>query len=104
MTNYITLRALTDHVSMILCNNIVDVDEGIVDSMIDNYRNYDEDRWNIPEVYQYYLTDLTDDQAEYWLDHYQGIVLGYSEKLDVWVFGATSYGVSWEDVWIEKNE
>lgn len=82
---------------MILLNNIVDIDEGFNDKLYEYYDDYDDD-YNIPEIYQYYLTNLTDSGVEWQQQRFPDLIYVYSELLDKWVLCVDHYGTSWDYV------
>ena len=75
------------HNSLILCNNIVDVDGVIFENC--KLCNAEQD------YYQYFLTDCTQDDAEK-LNKWFGLNFLYSEKLDLYVLAVDHYGTSWD--------
>ena len=90
--------------NMILCNNIPQVDE----SLLDNIENGDFifiaycDENGVEQykkdIYQWYLID--DSTAER-LKRSTNELIFYSEKLDVYVLGVTHYGTAWDYVGTE---
>lgn len=111
------LKAAEWHNDLILCNNIVNIDEDLLftdDRFINEpmseeefeksedyeyydkdydryYESYEEQRF---EVYQWFLTDLSESEAEFkhktfGLDYY------YSEKLGLYVMPVYHYGTAW---------
>ena len=75
--------------SLILCNNIIEIDEFIWD----NCELYNLDR----EFFQYFLTDCSKDDAER-LHEWFGLNFLYSEKLDLYILAVEHLGTSWDDV------
>ena len=62
-----------------------------IDSVI-GYEDVEEDEEE--KIYQYYI--IPSDGAFY-LQHFTGEIVLYSEKLDMFLWGVTTWGVSWED-------
>lgn len=104
-------RAFDD---MILCNNILEVDEGCIDNLIcgsfydyldedGNYvtkEDYDNDmEGKIEEqpkdFYQYFI--VTPYYDEEWMQEHYGddITLMYSDKLDNYILAVDHFGTSW---------
>lgn len=100
---------------IVLCNNIVEIDESVYDNMIqeDTTKYYNENGEEIsedeyyndenayaendtPEIFQYYLCNL----SEYDREQLQkaDIILSYSDKLDCDVLCVDHFGTSWDYV------
>lgn len=77
------------HNSLILCNNISEIDESIWENC--ELCNPEED------FYQYFLTDCSKDDAER-LHEWFGLNFLYSEKLDLYVLAVDHFGTSWNSV------
>lgn len=74
---------------LVLCNNIIEIDESVDFNVNCNF---------IPneEIYQYYLCDLSSYEREQ-IEEY-GIILSYSDKLDLDVLLVDHWGTSWDYV------
>ena len=70
--------------NLVLCNKIGEIDEFIYDNM----SNYEE------EIYQYFLCNLTDFERDTLLDY--GIILSYSNVLELNVLCVEHWGTSWD--------
>lgn len=79
-----TLKQATNKINMILCNNAP-----MVDKTLDNSFN------------QYFLTDLSLNDYNYYKDKYPELEFIYSEGLDLFVF-CTNELSDWDDVEIES--
>lgn len=94
--------------NIILCNNIVEVDEDLFDNLeVGNlYKNVENEEDEQPrEFYQYYLMDINDYDIEYAREHYNNIVvICYSEKLDLYVLCVDHLGTSWDCVKYEVED
>lgn len=90
--SYATLCKLC-FTDMILCNNIADVDENIYDNLEWQPEEEDDDNWEYPEIYQYYLVDVDNCFFEEYKDHF---LMSYSEKLDLYVLCVGHFGTSWK--------
>ena len=104
-----------DNDSLLLCNEIVNVDECLFDNIEDGelYDYYDKDGNEITreeyeelgwenganeqmrDIYQYFL--INDSLADMLGRHTDSIIF-YSEKLDLYVLGVTHFGTSWSHV------
>lgn len=96
-TNYKT-AANWLHNSLILCNNIVEIDPSIWDNVRFNsiYQDIDgteHDR----DIYQYFLTDCSESEVEFLEDHF-GLLFTFSDLLDVYVLCVDHFGTPWSGV------
>ena len=105
-----TIRCFYDEIfyddsSLLLCNNITEVDEYLFDNIEHGslYRYFDENGDEVDEdddyveeqiidIYQYFLIDNS--TAEMLMRHTDEIIF-YSEKLDLYVLGVTHFGTMW---------
>ena len=90
--SYATLCKLC-FTDMVLCNNIVDVDEGIYDNLEWAPEDEDDEDWEYPEIYQYYLVDVDNYFFEKYKDQF---LMSYSEKLVLYVLCVDHFGTSWK--------
>lgn len=81
------------HNSLIMCNNITDVDTFL------EYRFdfYNEEDGTYTEIYLHYLTDCSLSDVEFLEEHF-GLLFAYSETLDLYVLCVDHYGTSWDYV------
>ena len=93
---------------MILCNNISQVDENLYDNLEnggeqpEDWNEKEDGEYEMPEIYQFYLIDKSG--ADY-LKRNTNEIIYYSELLDLWVWGITHFGTSWDGVFTElKNK
>jgi transcriptional regulator with XRE-family HTH domain len=94
----ITMQQIAERLgSMILCNNIVNIDNSILENIETNKNIKDI------EIFQYYLLDITSNTADYFKRKYKDLIFSYSEILDVYVLCVDFLGIRWEDVEIEAN-
>jgi hypothetical protein len=110
-TVYIERNKLFKKISMILLNNITEIDENFVEDNWDLFFTdcgecngtgeiddkkcdecYGEGRFD-NEYYQYYITDLSELEVEC-LKSY-GVAVGYSEKLEHYIICIGDWGTSW---------
>lgn len=74
---------------LVLCNEIINLDESIDFNVNTNFES-------TTEIYQYFLCNLTDFEKET-LEEY-GMILSYSEKLQLDVLLVDHLGTSWDYV------
>lgn len=80
-------RVIDRYISdLVLCNKIEEIDFMVWENM----SNYEE------EIYQYFLCDLTDFERETLKEY--GIILSYSNVLDLDVLCVDHLGTSWDYV------
>lgn len=84
--------------NLVLLNNIKEIDQDF-DPYSSFYENSNEDdETEIPEFYQYYITDLSDDSVEWSRKVFPDLTYVYSELLDSWILCVSHYGTSWDYV------
>jgi|GEM_PF-965650 lipoprotein len=85
----------------ILCNEIAYLDEEL---MYYNTIGYecDEETEEHPEIFQYYLTNCSEDFARFLNEHF-GLMFAYSEKLGLWVLLVDHFGTSWDYVTVDTD-
>lgn len=84
----------------ILCNEIAYIDEDLMLNTI-GYE-CDEDTDEYPEIYQYYITNCSDDLCEFLNEHF-GLMFAYSEMLGLWVLLVDHYGTGWDYVAVDTD-
>ena len=85
---------------IILCNNVAEIDNSIWDN-VENLNSEDD------EIYQYYLCNLSKCDKEALIDY--GIIVSYSDMLDLDVIMVDHWGTSWDYVmtdieWVDTEE
>ena len=83
------------HNSLVLCNNIPEVDISIYENM--RFSDYDEDTNSYTEIFQWYITNCNTSDVEYLEKHF-GLLFTYSDKLDCYILCVDHYGTSWDYV------
>ena len=79
--------------SLVLCNNIANIDESVYDNLPEEF--FDEDE--AIEVFQWFITDCSKRDVTYLKSTFD-IDLVYSELLDCYVLPVTHCGTSWNYV------
>lgn len=96
-TVYIKRLSLFDRFSLILCNNITEVDESFFEDNPEVFYSMDteedDDEPEMLEPYQFYLTNCDKRDVDY-LNSW-GVRLGYSEALDLYVLPIYDFGTGW---------
>lgn len=118
LTNYATAVKWCNN-SLILCNDIANVDPSIIDNCRFNFFYYEDEDGNRYEsesdapdntelyersvdIYQYYLTNCTMSDVDY-LEQTFGLKFSYSDMLDLFVLCVDHWGTSWDYVTIETT-
>lgn len=94
MTFYTTYKEAVNwlHNDFVLCNNIANIDPTIYDNM--RFKYYDEDTDSYKDIFQWYITDATQDDVEYLEKHF-GLLFSYSELLDTYILCVDHLGTNW---------
>lgn len=66
----------------------------------DKYLDEAPEGW---EVYQYFVTNASDNDVRWLEDNVPGLHFVYSQVMDCWVFLCDCYGTSWDYVAVETN-
>lgn len=82
------------HNSIVICNNIPEVDESIWGNM--RFNMYDEDD-NAIDIFQWFITDCNESDVEYLEKHF-GLLFTYSDKLDCYILCVDHCGTAWSYV------
>lgn len=89
--------------SLIMCNEIPEVDPSVLDNMRFSLYEEDEDGYEEElEIYQWYLTDCSDFDVKFLEEHF-GLKFTYSDLLGLYVLCVTHYGTSWDYVYWEVD-
>ena len=78
---------------IVLCNNIVNIDESVFANM---KNGYNEETEEYEEIYQYYLCNISEWEEKELLE--MGIILSYSDMLECDVLCVDHFGTSWDYV------
>lgn len=93
-TNYF-LAAHWLNNSLVLCNQIPEIDDSIWDNM--RFDLFDEDESQI-EIYQWFITDCSESDVE-WLEKSFGLLFTYSDLLECYILCVDHWGTSWDYVY-----
>ena len=77
--------------NIVLCNNILELDASVLDNI-----TMREDYEDGPAIFQWYLCNLTDFDRQYLIN--AGVVLSYSNLLDLDVICVDHWGTGWDYV------
>lgn len=93
-TNY-KVAALWLNNSLVLCNNIAEVDPSIWENA--EFETYNEETGEYKEIYQYFITDCSESDKEY-LQNTFGLLFTFSDLLDCYILCVDHCGTSWDYV------
>lgn len=91
---YVDYRTLAKSFDAVLNNNIISLFNDYYFELV-NGCDYDEETGDIEEVYQFYI--ISDQGANILMELTNEIVY-YNDTLDMYVWGVTHYGTSWDHV------
>jgi hypothetical protein len=83
--------------SLILCNEIAEIDPSVFENFRFNAYEDDEQEGDPIEIYQYFLTDLTPDGVDF-MEETFNLKYTYPEMLCLFVLCVTHFGTSWDYV------
>lgn len=83
------------HNSLIMQNDICEIDNQVYDYM--RFNTYNEDNETYTEIFQWFITDCSEDDVEY-LERYFGLLFSYSPLLDKYILCVDHFGTSWDYV------
>ena len=86
--------------SLILCNRITEIDESVIENARFAWEDEETGEW--VEIFQYYLTDCSDDDVRF-LETWFGLLFTYSDLLDCYVLCVDHYGTAWNYVYCETT-
>lgn len=98
MTKYTTYRIATHwlHNSLILCNEIPEIDDSIWDNC--RFSLYEDEEEETPvDIYQYFITDCSESDVEYLEENFK-LKFTYSDKLDCFILCVDHCGTGWDYV------
>ena len=91
---YASYKTIIDYFigDIVLCNNIIGIDSSVYDNM--EYETENEEDY--PEIYQYFICNLSDWEKEQ--AKKAGLILSYSDMLECDVLCVDHLGTSWDYV------
>lgn len=84
---------------LILFNNIHEIDEEFFIELYEEGEN--GDLGDPVEIYQYFLTNYSDDDVKWMQKTFPQLHFAFSQKLGLWVLCVDHYGTSWDYVWTQ---
>ena len=99
-TGKISYSRLIERISnnLILCNNIVNIDESLFDNIVLG-EIYDEETEEYTEIYQYFIIDIDDYTIEKLQEaNCNDLIIAYSEALENYILMVDHLGTAWSYV------
>lgn len=95
--------------ALVLCNNIVNIDDSIYDNMEFDYFDVNDDP---KDIYQWFITNDTQSDVEWKKQTFPELLYTYSDLLDCYILCVDHFGTMWKGVqtpvinkdWIEANK
>ena len=90
----------------VLCNNIPNIDNTIWNNMqgVEYWQENKEDE-ELPDIFQWFISDASQNDVDYLVKTFPGLLFTYSELLDCYILCVTHFGTGWDYVgWITTNK
>ena len=101
-TDYKTAATWGD-ASLVLCNKISEIDPSIYDNA--RFNSYEDEESEYPvDIYQWFITDLSDWQVEWNEKHFPDLKYTYSDLLDCYILCVDHCGTAWTSVPTETTK
>lgn len=78
---------------LIMCNELPEIDCSIFDNLI-----VDNNEEDLPEVFQWFITDCTEDDMHYLKNAFPDLIFTYSDLLNKYILCVNHWGTSWDYV------
>lgn len=88
--------------AFILCNNIYEVDYTVSEN-IEYPESWEEEDIERCTIFQWFLTNMSEEDKEYMQEHFPDLIFSYSDKLDLWILCVDHFGTMWKGVSTETT-
>lgn len=88
--------------ALILCNEIVENDDSVIEN-IEYPESMDEEDRESCEIFQWFLTNMSEEDKEWMQKNFPDLIFSYSDKLNLWVLCVDHYGTMWKGVSTTTN-
>lgn len=85
----------------VMCNNIAEIDPSVYDNA--RFAWYDEETEADTEIFQWFITDCSEDDVNFLESRFPGLLFTYSDLLDCFVLCVDHFGTMWKGVAIETT-
>lgn len=82
--------------AFILCNEIVENDESVIENI--EYPELTEEERNRIEIFQWFLTNMSEEDKEWMQKNFPDLIFSYSDKLVLWILCVDHFGTMWKGV------
>jgi hypothetical protein len=90
--------------AFILCNNIVENDESVIENIeYPEWTNDNEDGRDGIDIFQWFLTNMSGEDKEWMQKNFPDLIFSYSDKLDLWILCVDHFGTMWKGVSTTTN-
>lgn len=89
------------HNHRVMCNNIAKIDPSVYDNA--RFAWYDEETEADTEIFQWFITDCSEDDVDFLESRFPGLLFTYSDLLDCFVLCVDHFGTMWKGVAIETT-
>lgn len=87
--------------AFILCNEIVENDESVIENI--EYPELTEEEMNRIEIFQWFLTNMSEEDKEWMQKNFPDLIFSYSDKLGLWILCVDHFGTMWKGVQTTTN-
>lgn len=88
--------------AFILCNNICEVDFSVAEN-IEYPESWEDEDIERCDIFQWFLTDMSEEDKAWMHEHFPGLIFSYSDKLDLWILCVDHFGTMWKGVSTETT-
>lgn len=88
--------------AFVLCNEIVENDESVIDNIEYPESMNEEDRERC-EIFQRFLTNMSEEDKKWMQENFPDLIFSYSDKLDLWILCVDHFGTMWKGVSTTTN-
>lgn len=87
--------------AFILCNEIVENDESVIENI--EYPELTEEERNRIEIFQWFLTNMSEEDKEWMQKNFPDLIFSYSDKLGLCILCVDHFGTMWKGVETTTN-
>lgn len=79
-------------------------DESVIENIeYPDWTNGDEEERDRIEIFQWFLTDMNEEDKEWMQKNFPDLIFSYSDKLDLWILCVDHFGTMWKGVSTTTN-
>ena len=85
--------------ALILCNEIAENDVSVIENIeYPKWCDDDEEGREYIEIFQWYLTDMNEEDKDFMQEKFPDLIFSYSGKLNLWILCVDHFGTMWKGV------